>query len=797
MNTQPKATKATSDRKDSQVKRLAGDFVSDQKDLWTAPRHLRFSDTIWLLPVSGITAGLFITDADYAHSLIRNTSPSTISRYNTLSNAGIAGLLGGAGAMWALSYKNHNDHWRETGFLAGEAAVSSLVMVEAMKYSFGRQRPNQGNGDGNFFAGGTSFPSEHSAAAFAVAGVIAHEYPGTLTKILAYGAATAVMYSRVHSLNHFRSDVFVGGLIGNLAAAQIYRKRHDVELGGESWETMSDAARDSVREPSPPNRGTPYVPLDSWVYPAFDRLAALGLIDSGFADMRPWTRSECARLLSEASERVEEGIGRPEAEPTYRLLQTEFRDELEGPGSGEDVRARLESLYTRVTGISGEPLTDGYHFGQTIINDYGRPFQEGLSTADGFAGWTAYGPGVAYVRAEYQYAPSGPALPESMRQFIYSRNNLPSVPPATPLAGTSSFHLLDAYAGMTFANWEITFGPQSLWWGPSLGGPLMFNDDARPVNMFRVNRVSPFKLPSFLGWVGPVRLEWFLGQLSGHEFVYQLDTGFVGQYGSNLGRQPFVQGLRFSLKPTKDFELGFSATSVFAGGPTPLTFHNLLKSYSIGNGNGIPGSASDPGDRRSGLDFSLRVPGLRNWLTIYTEAFVEDEFSPIAYWRNSAIWTGLYLPRIPKLPKMDLRVESGYTDLPGNLETGASDSHYGPGIFYSNSRYPNGYTNDGYLLGNWMGRQSQGTEAWSTYHLSPRNRIQVHYRHQKVSQQWMPGGATINDVSIGSEYWFHQRWNVNASVQYEKWKYPLLAPGPQTNIATSIGVTFAPFGGRL
>jgi len=32
------------------------------------------------------------------------------------------------------------------------------------------------------------------------------------------------------------------------------------------------------------------VPLDSWVYPALDRLTALGYIHSGFADMRPWTR---------------------------------------------------------------------------------------------------------------------------------------------------------------------------------------------------------------------------------------------------------------------------------------------------------------------------------------------------------------------------------------------------------------------------------------------------------------------------------------------------------------------------
>src|SRR5690348_4024691 len=37
-----------------------------------------------------------------------------------------------------------------------------------------------------------------------------------------------------------------------------------------------------------------YVPLDSWVYAAFDRLAALGYASSAYSGMRPWTRGECA-----------------------------------------------------------------------------------------------------------------------------------------------------------------------------------------------------------------------------------------------------------------------------------------------------------------------------------------------------------------------------------------------------------------------------------------------------------------------------------------------------------------------
>src|SRR5258708_14951874 len=43
---------------------LVGRFFRDQQEIWTSPARLRFSDTDWLVPVSGITAGLFVTDRD-------------------------------------------------------------------------------------------------------------------------------------------------------------------------------------------------------------------------------------------------------------------------------------------------------------------------------------------------------------------------------------------------------------------------------------------------------------------------------------------------------------------------------------------------------------------------------------------------------------------------------------------------------------------------------------------------------------------------------------------------------------
>src|SRR6267378_6796068 len=283
---------------------LGKDFLLDQKQIWTSPARLRFSDAQWLVPLGGITAGFMVTDHDFNKHLSHN--PSTISRYKNLSNASVGALIGGAGGMWLLSHANHNHHWRETGLLAGEAALNSLVVVEAFKYPLGRQRPFQGNGSGDFFQGGTSFPSEHAAAAWSVAGVIAHEYPGPLTKLLVYGLAATVDFSRVRARQHFPSDVFVGSVIGNLVAQNIYSRHHDPELGGDNWRSIREIFRGDGSA-SPANQGSPYVPLDSWIYPALDRLIAMGMTESGFSGVRPWTRSECARILTEAADRVDGG----------------------------------------------------------------------------------------------------------------------------------------------------------------------------------------------------------------------------------------------------------------------------------------------------------------------------------------------------------------------------------------------------------------------------------------------------------------------------------------------------------
>ncbi len=299
----------------------AVDLFQDQKQIWSSPAHIRWQDATWLVPLGGIAAGLFVTDRQYSASLSQNAS--TIRNYKNFSNIGLASLLGTGAGLYLFSFPAHNERWRETGFLAGEAALNSLITVEALKYSLQRERPYQGNGAGQFFDGGTSFPSEHSAVAWSIASVMAHEYSGTLPKLLAYGMASAVSFSGVHARQHFPSDVLIGGALGYLISQNVYRHRHDPEIGGDAWESP----REVVNEPrmhTPSFMGTPYVPLDSWVYPAIERLAALGYVKSQSLGIRPWTRLECARLVSEAAELSPEADGPAEVQELFHTLSEEF-----------------------------------------------------------------------------------------------------------------------------------------------------------------------------------------------------------------------------------------------------------------------------------------------------------------------------------------------------------------------------------------------------------------------------------------------------------------------------------------
>jgi hypothetical protein len=515
--------------------------------------------------------------------------------------------------------------------------------------------------------------------------------------------------------------------------------------------------------------GTPFVPLDSWIYPALDRLAALGYIHVEFLGMRPWTRLECAQLVLDASDTIAGNEWeRAGARSAISELKREFASEFDALASGKNQQVKLESVYTRMMGIDGQPLNDSEHFGQTLINDFGRSYQEGFSNSTGFSGYSTAGRFSFYVRGEYQHAPSGPSYSLPVRQAIAFADANP-VQPAQPVAAVDQFQLLDTYIGANFKNWQITFGKQSLWWGPDAGGAMLFSDNAAPITMARVSRVAPFRLPWIFRWMGPVKTDFFFGKLDGHQFP----------------PDPFIHGEKISFKPTPNLELGFSRTVVLGGEGRAFTFGALFNSYVSFTSSQNYSASTNPGKRTGGFDVTYRVPFLRNWLTLYADSLSTDDPSPLAAPRRSGFNPGFYMPRIPGIQKLDLRAEVVYTDPPTHV------NHRGQYIYFD-TFYHDLYTNDKNIIGSWVGREGQGYQAWSKYWFNSRNGIQFGYRHARVSSDFIPNGGTLNDASVQVDFLVHHDISVSNRVQYEHWNYPILAATPQTNVSVSLQVTYWP-----
>jgi len=541
---------------------------------------------------------------------------------------------------------------------------------------------------------------------------------------------------------------------------------------------------DDEKQRNTGNMASTYVPLDSWIYSAFDRLAALGYLQTGFAALRPWTRMECARLVLEVADRTADHESDSEAGKLYQGLSSEFALELRREDGAPNSGMQIESIYSQMISIAGQPLTDGYHFGQTIANNFGRPFGEGANSYTGAAiraqaGWLAL-----YVRGEYQRSGTVPALSPAGQVAVSQADFTPTAAQGPP-SDVSRFRLLDAYVAVAFKNNQLSFGKQSLWWGPSYGGPMLFSDNPAPVTMLRYDRVTPLKLPSFLGILGPMRVQFFIGQLRGHQFVNipvpgQSDASqVVGHPGVSLNPQPYIHGLTLSLNPTPNFELSFSRTVIFGGPGFPVTAESFWRSFvsTAAGGNNIQ---SDPGDRRVAFDFSYRIPGIRDWLTLYLDGFADDEAFPAVYPTHSAWSPGIYLPKLPYLHKVDFRAEGAVT--PDRLF---------PGFFYFNVHYLSGYTNDRDLMGSWVGRQGKGFQLWSTYWFSPRSTVQVSYRSMLVDHSFLQGGW-LKDLGVTTNLALGREFSIQASAQYERWYFPLLSAKNVSDVTTSFQISYSP-----
>ena len=211
------------------VRKLPLNFLKDQGAIWSSPARVREGDFTYLVPL-----GLAVTVAITTDHQVMADKVSHDKKFNdrntTASNVLLAPLGAAPVVLYGMGHLTGNDHARETGVLAAEAMLDSLVVEQGMKLIFLRERPTVNGAKGRFFqtSVGTdgSFPSNHSMLAWSSAAVLADEYPSRLNQLGIYAVATGVSVTRVLGQQHFPSDVLVGSAFGWMIGHYVYKKHH-------------------------------------------------------------------------------------------------------------------------------------------------------------------------------------------------------------------------------------------------------------------------------------------------------------------------------------------------------------------------------------------------------------------------------------------------------------------------------------------------------------------------------------------------------------------------------------------
>lgn len=540
--------------------------------------------------------------------------------------------------------------------------------------------------------------------------------------------------------------------------------------------------------------GSTYIPMDSPIYPMVMRLYSLGYADDLYLSLRPWTR----RSLLHALDKSEPDImadSNDQAVEILARLKTLLQAEIAPKGEERGRVGGVESVYTRLMGIHGTPLRDSYHIGQTLINDYGRPYQQGFNNETGFTSVNEWGRFSLYVRGEYQHAPSAVGYNQTLSAYLSGVDQIPYVAPyqlhqdtipTGPIATTNTFRLQEITASYHLLGHEISFGKSDAWFGPGVGGAMAWSNNAEDVYAFRINRVEPMHIPYLQRIIGPIRYDFMVGPLQGHSFP----------------NAPWVNQVIIAIQPYKDFEFSIQKTAIWGGhghictnngaGPeypctSPITIHTFLKSFfDIGDTTGAEKtSPNDPGARFSSATFSWRLPFLRHDVTLYTDSTTHDDDLPVSAPRRAGWRPGIFLAHLPYAPKFDLRAEATYTDYVTLRSTN------GVGAYFETVQRQ-GYTNKGFIFGDWIGREAKGGQAWLTYHLSAEDFVQVEYLNKKIAKDFIVYGTTQNQFKV--EFLKHFRHDIVADgwVQYESWKAPVYSLGGHSDVTAAAQITWYP-----
>ena len=203
------------------IRKLFLNILLDQEDIFTSPFHVDHHNAwAWLLS-GAATGGLIAADRHIADSF--ENSRGQVRWGGRISNIGTSyTLIPIVAGSYVYGAWRDNAKAREIGVLGTESLLDSLIVVEILKQAARRNRPDEKD-PGEFWGGGTSFPSGHSIQVWSMASLLAHEYKHKkIVGVTAYSLAGIVSVSRIAAQKHFAADVFAGGTMGWFIGRYVY-----------------------------------------------------------------------------------------------------------------------------------------------------------------------------------------------------------------------------------------------------------------------------------------------------------------------------------------------------------------------------------------------------------------------------------------------------------------------------------------------------------------------------------------------------------------------------------------------
>jgi hypothetical protein len=465
------------------------------------------------------------------------------------------------------------------------------------------------------------------------------------------------------------------------------------------------------------------IPLDSPVYLYLEKLAGFGLISSDIKGLKPFSKSEAARLVLEAERNLS----------TADMIAPDFINKLI-----EGVRERipreislLENSATQPRMFDYNPVSSlrlRYVYLDGAPRDYTRTAVDpGHQSAFGFIGGDLrpFGPLNVHVTGT-----EGTPLLENNNGIVYRRGSSGElrwaaegsfsdvasalVEPVVLATGNDAKIVLNrGYVKLGGGGLELEVGRDENWFGPGYRGTTTLTNNARNFDLVKLSSPEPVDV----AW-----LKRLIGYVKYSLIVSQFDETDIGTADH---RQPYFIGAKVAVKANSSFEYGANFVRQ-TGGPG---FVGSPDTY-------LGGGQNDQSNTIAGIDLRWRIPGLKN-TELYGEFSGEDNAGGVWPIVESYV-AGIFVPCLTDSCRDDFRFEY----------------FFGSVMLYGDWQFPRGYVYQDMTPGHSQG--GAGVQEFFgrySHWFDVSNRLALEYFYTERGRSYRTGSQVMESKHAGRAFW--------------------------------------------